>query len=118
MNDIQVRNIVKEEITIAFEKFEAKMMSYFDRVFQDIEPFESNFETLNGNMKDLETKVDSIYEEQLVQKLSIVNIENTLNGYGDMYTINSEKTEELDKRVYKLETKTKPMILRDGNSDE
>jgi len=127
MNDIQVRNIVKEEIVAAFDKFEAKIMYYFDRVFQDIgtvegkvEGFDGKFNSLQnemngiqGKMKNLETKVDSIYEEQLTQKLSIVNIENTLNGYGDMYTLNNEKIEKLNERVYKIEKKSGQMILHD-----
>ena len=35
--------------------------------------------------------------------LSLVKIEQTLEGYSDMYKINKEKNEKLDKRVSTLE---------------
>lgn len=64
---------------------------------------QSALKPIHKKLDDHTAKLDAHTAKLDNHTKSLVSIEDTIKGYGDMYKVNKEKSEELDERVTVIE---------------
>ena len=78
------------------EKFELKNLATKKELNDAINPLKADVKTLKKDVATLKSDVG-------ILKKSVLNIENKINIYSDMYEVNKWNSEKLANRVNKLE---------------
>ena len=68
-----------------------------------INPLKADVETLKKDVSTLKSDVATLKSDVTILKKSVLNIENKINIYSDMYEVNKWNSEKLANRVNKLE---------------
>ena len=72
----------------------------------DVETLKTDVNVLKKDVKILKTDVSTLKSDVTILKKSVLNIENKINIYSDMYEVNKWNSEKLANRVNKLEKHT------------
>lgn len=88
---------IKELVEIAVKKIRG-METQQDLVAGQIRLIKDQQSVMNDKLDSVEDKLNN-------HTVALMKIENTIEGYADMYKVNKEKSEELEERVETIENK-------------
>jgi len=75
----------------------------FETINQKLEQHDRSFETISQKLNQHDKNFEALSDKLRQHTEALVNIEDTIKIYGDMYQVNNDNAKKLEKRVGRLE---------------
>lgn len=92
-----------DKSVVQFQKLLKPIQKGLNEIDKRLDQHDKSFDAINKKLGTIDGRLDGIDENLRQHTEALVNIEDTIKVYGDMYQINNDNARKLEKRVDVLE---------------